>query len=559
MGNILLNIILLLGSLGLFLFGMRLMSESLQKFAGFRFRKILSKVINKPFQSIIAGTVITGTVQSSSAITVMIISFVNAGLIKLKEAVALIMGANIGTTITIWLISILGFSNIDIKLFAISFIGLGFPLLISRKIRTKSVGEFIIGLSVLFLGLEYIKDAVPPLEQTPELIEFLSSYTGHGYWSVLLFVFFGLVLTIIIQSSSATTALTLVMVFKGWISFDLAAAMILGENIGTTITPNIAALVANNKAKTAARAHFVINFLGVIWMLILFIPFLKAVDFFIETFKGASPFNDEYSVALGLAIFHTSFNIINTLIFVSFIPQIIRISEKLVRNKENEKYSLKFFSTGLLSTSELSIVQAKRQTITFSKVLIQMIDIIPDLLTEKRDKHYKKLLQNISLLEKRTDNFESEIAIYLTKLSSSDLSYEGSKRIQSFMKIIDDMESIGDVCYQISLTIHHKNKEKVWFSQEIRDKLNEVFNITKNALLIMHGNLKADLNDIDLKKAAKTETTLNEFWHKSALLKHKELKKAEHNKRAITYFNDIIILCVKMGDYAVNVSETLAD
>ncbi|MFC2086382.1 Na/Pi cotransporter family protein, partial [Bacteroidota bacterium] len=326
----------LIGSLGLFLFGMKLMSEALQKVAGDKMRSILSAMTSRRFMGVVTGFLITAIIQSSSATTVMIVSFVNAGLLSLIQSIGVIMGANIGTTVTAWLISILGF-KIQISVIAIPLIGLSFPLMFSKNNKRRSWGEFVIGFAILFLGLEYLKSSVPDLKSNPELLEFVTNYTKSGGWSVLLFLGLGTLLTIIIQSSSATMALTLVMTFNGWIGFDLAAAMVLGENIGTTITANLAALVANISAKRAALAHFIFNTFGVIWVLLIFGFFLDKITWFVENIHGASPANDAAIVPIALAIFHTSFNITNTFILFWFAPFIKRIVEFLIPQSEDDE------------------------------------------------------------------------------------------------------------------------------------------------------------------------------------------------------------------------------
>ncbi|HRW63317.1 MAG TPA: Na/Pi symporter, partial [Bacteroidales bacterium] len=356
-----LDFLTLVGSLGLFLYGMKLMSEALQKIAGDNMRNILAKMTSNPVKGVFTGLLITVVIQSSSATTVMMVSFVNAGLLSLTESIGVIMGANIGTTVTAWLISILGF-KVDISIISLPLIGIGFPLLFSRTGKKKSWGEFIIGFAMLFLGLDFLKNSVPDIKSHPDILEFLRDYTSSGFGSHLLFLTIGTVLTIIIQSSSATMALTLVMCNNGWISFDIAAAMVLGENIGTAVTANIAAAVANVSAKRAARAHLIFNIMGVIWVSLIFNFFLSSINWFILKIGGVSPYDSPLAIPIALSIFHSSFNIANTLIFIWFTKFIIAIVTKLVPQREEaEEFRLKYINTGLLSTAELSIHQAKKE------------------------------------------------------------------------------------------------------------------------------------------------------------------------------------------------------
>ena len=323
------DILTLLGALGLFLYGMKVMSDALMELAGDRMRNILSTTTSNRFFAVLTGFTITAIIQSSSATTLMVVSFTNAGLLTLTEAIGVIMGANIGTTVTAWLISILGF-KVSMSAIALPLVGLGFLLAMNKKKNLQNWGYFIIGFAVLFIGLQFLKDSVPDIRNNPEILAYLSEYTSMGYASVLLFLFIGTLLTVIVQSSSATMALTLLMTYEGWIPFDMAAAMVLGENIGTTITANLAALVANYQARRAARAHFIFNILGVIWMLILFFPFLNAINAIVIRIEGASPFVVAAAVPVALSLFHTCFNILNTSLLLGFIKYIARIVERMV-------------------------------------------------------------------------------------------------------------------------------------------------------------------------------------------------------------------------------------
>ena len=375
--NIVVNLLITLGSLGIFLYGMKLMSEALQKIAGDKMRNILSRMTSRPLNGILTGALVTTVIQSSSATTVMVVSFVNAGLLSLAGSIAVIMGANIGTTATAWVISLLGlkFSMADL---AIPLVAIAIPFIFSKHSRRKSIGELIIGFSLLFLGIEFMKDAMPDINQYPEVLQFIAQYSDYGYGSILLFVLIGTVLTLIMQSSSATMAITLVMCSQGWISFEVGAAMVLGENIGTTITANLAAMVANNSAKKAALSHLVFNMIGVLWMLIVFYPFTKLIGYITLQMEGTSPFTDALAIPVALSLFHSIFNIVNTSLLVWFIPAIIKIVNLIIKTnpEEDESFRLQYIPSGLMNTSELDIQSAKLEIETFSDRVLRMYSFL---------------------------------------------------------------------------------------------------------------------------------------------------------------------------------------
>ncbi|MDH3650218.1 MAG: Na/Pi cotransporter family protein, partial [Saprospiraceae bacterium] len=393
------EIFTLLGSLGIFLFGMKMMSEALLVIAGDKMRKILSAMTSNRFLAVLTGFTVTTVVQSSSATTVLIVSFVNAGLMSLVESVSVIMGANIGTTITAWLISILGF-KISISALSLPLIAVGFPFLFSKNHKRKGNGEFLIGFAILFIGLAYLKDSVPDVKSHPEILEFLSSYTTLGYPSVFLFLLVGTILTFVVQSSSAAMALTLVMCYEGWIPFELAAAMVLGENIGTTITANLAASVANRTAKRAALAHLMFNIFGVIWILALFYPFVRLVNHLVISAGESSPYVDPTSIPIALSVFHSVFNITNTLIMIWFVALIVRAVNRILpstkeEEEEEEVFKLKHISTRLLSISDLSILPAKNEIVDFAKHLLKMFSSVRKAMITTEIAQFEKQLAKI--------------------------------------------------------------------------------------------------------------------------------------------------------------------
>ncbi len=558
----LLDLLNLIGSLGLFLYGMKMMSESLQKVAGERMRAILGSMTSNRFMGILTGFLVTSVVQSSSATTVMVVSFVNAGLLSLVQSIGVIMGANIGTTITAWLISLLGF-KFSIILIAIPLIGLGFPLLFSKKQSLRFGGEALIGFSLLFLGLEFLKNSVPRIDQNPEMFHFLSNYSNLGFLSILLFLGIGTLLTLIIQSSSATMALTLVMCNQGWISFEVAAAMILGENIGTTITANIAAIIGNVSAKRAARAHFFFNVIGVIWMLLVFYPFTHTIAGVLENITGRSPFTSADEIPFALSIFHSSFNLINTLILVWFTPLLVKLVTWIVPSKkeEDEEFRLVHINIGLMSTAELSLVQAHKEVITYVKRIHRMFGFVRQLFSETNDKEFENIYQRIEKYEGISDRIEVEIATYLNKVSTYELSDESSRKLQALFRIISEIESIADSNYSLARTLKRKRDQKIWFNQEIRDNMNKMFDLLDEAFAIMKDNLEVSQKyaSINLGPVYDVENRINEF---RTILKEEHIQNIETNKyKYLTgvIYSDLFNEAEKLGDYIINVSEAIAE
>ncbi len=564
------GILTLVGALGLFLFGMKLMSESLQKVAGSRMRQILAAMTNNRFKGILTGLLVTTTIQSSSATTVMVVSFVNAGLLSLIGAVGVIMGANIGTTVTAWVISILGF-KVSLSFLSLPLIGLSFPLFFSKNSMRKSWGEFMIGFAILFIGLQFLKESVPDIRSNPDALGFLTTFTDSGYLSVLTFVLVGTLLTIIIQSSSATMALTLVLCYNGVLPFELAAAMVLGENIGTTITANIAAYVANVSAKRAARAHLIFNIFGVVWMLIVFFPFLRAIDYFMMEKHGLSILSLELSdgdfenlkslYPIALSVFHTAFNIINTALLIGFAALIARLATRMVPDDEedDEEFRLMHINTALVSTGEISSMQAKNEIENFGHRVQKMFNFIPAILLDLKDKKYDKLLKRIAKYEDITDNLESEIATFLTKISESKMSYDTSKMVRAMLKIIDDLESIGDVIYQISRIIDNNQQKKNSFNDEQKHELSELIEYVKEAFVEMNKNLSISYGDVDYTEAYNLEKKINK---KRDLIRQKhidDLKAKKYKHKIGAYYSDIFSLTEKVGDYVINVTEAIKE
>ncbi len=551
------EILNLLGALGFFIFGMKVMSEGIQKVAGSKMRDILSSMTSNRFKGVFTGFLITGLVQSSSATTVLVVSFVNAGLLSLVESIGVIMGANIGTTITAWLISIVGF-KIKISAYALPIIAIGFPLMFFNKEKTKFWGEVLVGFALLFMGLQYLKDSVPDLEANPQILEFLSHYTDLGIISTIIFVAIGTIITIIVQSSSAAMALTLVMANNGWIPFELAAAMVLGENIGTTITANLAALVANVHAKRAAFAHFIFNVFGVIWIILLINPVLSWIASYMESSGMTSPFIAAASIPLGLSIFHSAFNVTNTFLLVGFSNRIARLVTKLIKSKGDEEFRLEYISTTLMNTAELSVEEARKETIRFGAMTQKMSDSFRKLLNSDKLKKQKKHLEKIRNYEIMTDRLEEEISKYLLNVSvDGTLSPETTRKVTGLFSIINDLERIGDIFYQMSKDIDRRIKSNVNFSSKQTNNVSIMLNLVDDALAIMMVNLNSRPDHVSLDAAFEKEEEINQIRDKLRKQQIKDIEKDKYDAKRDGLYKDIFHLCEKIGDHAINVSEAI--
>jgi len=550
----------LIGSLGLFLFGMKMMSEALQKVAGGKMRSILSAMTSNRFLGVLTGFLVTTIIQSSSATTVMVVSFVNAGLMSLMESIGVIMGANIGTTVTGWMITLLGF-KVKISAYALPMIGLGLPLIFSKNSTRRSWGEFLVGFALLFLGLEYLKGSVPNIKDSPEVLSFLQNYTSLGFGSTVIFLIIGAILTVVIQSSSATMALTFVMCSQGWIPFHLAAAMVMGENIGTTITANIAASVGNVSAKRAARVHLLFNLMGVTWMLMVFPWYVEAIDNFITNKNGVSPTQSIAAIPTALSIFHTSFNVINVLVFVWFVPFFNKAAIRMVPSSEmeEEEFRLKFITTGMLSTSELSLLQARKEVHWFGKHSHKMFGFIRKLLVQNKDSKFSKQYARIEKYENICDEVEVEIANYLSQVNQGKLSDIGRKRVRSMLKLVDDLESIGDCNFNLAKSINRMRNANIKFDPEIIKKLELMFNLVDEALEVMLSNLDDSNEDIHITKANQLENEINNYRNQLKVEHLDNIKNGVYTYEAGIVFNDLFSECEKLADYVINVTEALAE
>lgn len=584
----------LIGSLGMFLYGMKIMSEGLQKVAGDKLRGILSAMTRNRFMGVFTGLLITALIQSSSATTVMAVSFVNAGLLSLTQSISVIMGANIGTTFTAWIIAFFGF-KFDISLIALPLIGLSLPLIFSSKSKNKSWGEFVIGFAFLFMGLTFLKNNVPDLQSNPEMLAFLQRYTGMGYGSVFLFFFVGAILTIIVQSSSATIAITLVMCSQGWISYEIACAMVLGENLGTTITANMAALSANTPAKRAAFSHFIFNILGVIWLLALFFPFTQltasiitklglpspyALSEFLrtldsETIKAISSnqaLSDPHlislrnemtslqtSVSYSLSMFHTLYNIINVSIMIGFVNVYAKICTALIKGKESdEEFQLKFISSSMLSTAELSILEAKNELVVFAERTQRMLNMVKDLNYIDNENDFLKTFVRVEKYENISDRIEVEIANYLNRVSEGRLSSESKEEIRDILRADTEIESIADALYNLARIIKRRESSKSKFPEDLNKNMNVMLNLCNEALNRMIVVLKLkEPKEIDAKPSYNFEAEINRMRNQFKAHNIEDVNAKKYDYQVGVYYMDFISECEKLGDYVLNVVEAI--
>src|SRR5574344_138663 len=566
--QIALQIFTLLGALALFLYGMTLMSEGLQKAAGDKLRSFLESMTSTSFKRVLTGIIITALIQSSSGTTVMVVSMVNAGLLSLANAIGIIMGANIGTTVTAWIISLFGFS-VDISTFAVPLIAVGFIMTLSKKSKNKNIGQFIIGFSLLIVGLATMKASVPNLDEHPEALSFLQNLTGYGFGSDLIFLAIGTILTIILQASSATMALTLVFVANGWISFEVAASMVLGENIGTTITANLAAMVANYSSKRAALAHTVFNVFGVIWVLSIFPFFLGIIGKVVMLMGLPNPTTADLTlidsdpniskcVLFGICTLHTLFNVTNTCILIWFIPQIEKLVSWIIPTPEGEGevYRLKFIQGGPLSTAELSLDEAKQELVHFSEICYKGFGYARAAVNEKDPEKFEELNAKLTKYEEITDRIEYEIAAYLNGVSKGEISAVSANRIKTMYKIIGEMESLGDSGEAIGRLLKRRNTYGGTFDAEMMKRLNRMMDLVDDAYKAMMENLKTPYFNLkDITNAQDAEYKINEYRN---TLREEHIANIEgdnYNYQLGVFYMDLVAELEKMGDFIINISE----
>ena len=548
----------LAGSLGLFIYGMKAMSEGLQKVAGARMRDVLKVMTANRFLSVFTGFITTVLIQLSSVTSVMVVSFANAGLITVRQSIGVLMGANIGTTVKALLFSALGFASMDIHVFALPIIGLAFPLLFLKGRHSKPFGDFMVGFAILFLGLEFLKNVVPVPDS--DGVAVLERITGHGVFSVLLFTGLGMLFTMMVQSSSVALAATMVLCQRGIIGYEMAAASVLGMNLGTTITANLAALVANVWGRRAARAHFVIKALGLVWALLLFGPYLHLLDRYVTSVHGASPYVDTDVLVWALTYLHISFNVVNTLLLIGFVPQIERIVTRMVpsRTDDDKEFRLEYINDPVMAVSpELSLIEARKEITKFGKLTASMTGMVNQLLVSTNDAERTDLFGKVARYEDITDRLEVEISKYLTRTSAEAKDEAMSERIRAMLAIISDLERIGDIFYQMSRLLERKHQERLWFTPEQRSNLQELLSLLDRAFTIMLKNLDAEDGQIAIDEAVEAEQHINQLRDQLRRMHLKSIEAGDYNVKSGLIYNDLFSSCEKVGDHVINVSEAL--
>ena len=537
-----------LGGLGVFLFGLRVMSGGLQKLAGAGLRSVLAGLTRNRFTGVFSGFLITCAVQSSSATTVLVVSFANAGLLTLTQALGLVMGANIGTTVTAWIVSLLGF-KLKIAAFALPIIGFGFPLSLLKSPRTKHVSEVMIGFGLLFLGLSFLKDAVPDLQSNPAAFEFAQNLTGYGFGSTLLFVMLGALLTVAVQSSSASTAITLTMVAKGWIDLPLAAAMILGENIGTTITAQVASIGANRNARRVATFHTLFNVIGVIWMLVA-MPFALSL---IRMIISGDAETNMLVATTQVALFHTLFNVTNTGVLIGFVSKLEAMVLRFVpiRDDEREQTHLEFLETGLLGTPELAGVEVRRGVEQMVRICRDAFTNVTEVITNP-DKRLGNVVEDVWREEQKTDEMELEIIEFCSRWARSGTSELVGRDVARYLEMANDIERIGDHCTNLVLLAQRRFDKGYSFDSGAQNELADMAEQVDKFLEMTIAGLRTP-SDIDMTSAKIVEERINRQRDESRQSETKRVEQAGYDLRRGLLYLDMMTNMEKIGDYCWNV------
>jgi phosphate:Na+ symporter len=550
----------ILGCLALLMFGMKTMSEALQKLTGDRLRNILGAMTTNRFTGLLTGTLVTASVQSSTATTVMVVSFVNAGLLTLAQAISVIMGANIGTTLTAWIMSIFGF-QIDLSDYVFCLFAIAIPLIFSKKGGHKSFGEFIFGFSFMLLGLLTLRatGTAMDLGHNAAIINFVESCKNWGFISIIVLLLIGGVLTMCVQSSAAIMAITMILVSAHPESLDLGIALVMGENIGTTVTSNIAALTANAQARRAALAHLIFNTFGVIWVLCIFHPFINMDKAIVDSIVPNVPIS--IKVTFYLSAFHTLFNVCNVLILIWFIKPFERVVCFFIKGKEeDEDFRLRYISGGLLSTSELSILQAHKEIILFSDRINRMFGMVRDLLHTTKDEDFTKLFSRVEKYEIISDHMEIEIANYLNQVSEGRLSSESKLAIRGMLREVTEIESLGDSCYNLARTISRRKQTNMDFTEQQYDHIHFMMKLDEDALQQMLQVLnKNEHMESEVSKSYNIENEINNYRNQLKTQNILDVNNKKYDYQMGVYYMDIISECEKLGDYVLNVVEASAD
>ncbi len=546
-----LDVVKIIGALGFFIYGMKVMSDGLQQVAGGGMRKVLGAMTSNRFTGVFTGFLITGILQSSSATTVMTVSFVNAGLLSLVESAGVMMGANIGTTITGWLVSMIGF-KVKIANYALPIIAIGFPMMFMKSPNVKKWAEVLIGFALLFLGLSELKDAVPDIKNNPQVLDFLNDFSDGGFFTRLMFVGFGTLLTIIVQSSSAAMTLTIVLTTQG-LPLDIAAAMVLGENIGTTITAELASLVANTSAKRSARIHSLFNIVGVSWMILVMPYFLDLLTQILPPPEGGD------SNKFALAAFHTAFNATNVILLIGFVPMIVKLAIKSVKPKadEEEEFKLEYLGDKIFTSVELSIVEARSEVAKFGKLTHKMTKILEMLSNSAEVKNKPKYFAKLQKLEDLSDEMEEHIATFLVKVAEERLSLEESVDIQGMIDIITDLERTADIILRMGRDLQRLDKKGIKLNANQSERLNKMAGIVDEAMVIMVDNLEKNNSEVDLTEAAAKEKEINKFRKELRKEQMALVSQPDYDVASGIVFRDIYFGYEKIGDHVINVTEAL--
>ncbi len=550
------DVLTLIGSIGLFLYGLKLMSEGLQKIAGDSLRKVLAAMNSNRFTGMLVGILVTALVQSSSATTVMIVSFANAGMISLAQSMSVIMGANVGTTVTAWIIAVFGF-KFNIAFLVFPLIALALPFFNSGSSRKNAWGEFIIGFSLLFLGLEELKHIVPLLSEFPALLDNLRDISAMGYPSILLFLLIGMILTMVVQASSAAFAIALLMCVNGWITFEMGCALVLGSNIGTCMPPLLAALSANTMAKRAALGHLLFNLLGMVWALAIFYYFCDFITSICVSIGFGDPHEPSLS-ALGLAMFHTVFNLISLCIMLPLVKLFVNVISRIIPDKDghDESFRLQYINSGFMTPSaEMSLVQVQKETLRYGEEVYKMFGIMKTMLDERNGlERQNETNQRIRHLEEDSDRAELEIAQFLNSISPKTLSYSGEQLTRNLYKEVDELESIADCISHMSMVIFQKAEQRVRFNSEMNTSIIRMMTLIDTALVHMLKVL--DMEEVSpsiLNKAYNHEDEINNCRNQLRNDMFDSLDRKEIDYYQNSYFMLIINECEKIGDHVINV------
>ncbi|MBN1685462.1 MAG: Na/Pi cotransporter family protein [Spirochaetales bacterium] len=542
----------IMGSLGLFLFGMKIMSDGIQKAAGRRLQAILKFMTGNRFLAVLTGFLVTGLIQSSSATTVMVVGFVNAGLLTLKQAIGVIMGANIGTTVTGWIVAIVGF-KVKIAVIALPALAIGLPLRLNTRLGKQDWGEACTGLGLLFLGLEFLKSSIPSIQDNPEILHFLANFTDLGAFSFLIFVAVGTIVTIIVQSSSAAMAITLTMAYSGWIDFPTAAAIVLGENIGTTATAFIASIGTNVSARRASRAHTLFNVFGVLWMAFLIKPFLALVDLIVPGSAGTGG-----GITAHLAMFHTLFNLVNTSLCIGFVGRIEALVKKLVKVHKGEEellYQLKYISAKGQDTAELNIANAKLELSRMAGLVGRMFDRFL-LVFKNPDKKMGNEVESVKRMEDYTDRMQEDISAFLARCAQQSLNQASANNVNAMIRIAHELETIGDSCFNLMILAQRRYEGAIVLPETALIDLQPYTKVVSDFIDFITERLNRHLSQDDLEAAFRLERTVNDYRNRLKDEAQERLSKGSEVKSELLYI-EIVRQIEQIGDQALNVAQAL--